>query len=66
MEGQPLAQTKEERFAKQASLKKTYHVVLTLKEGEIFDKILSDNGCTNASQLIKKICRDELEIRDTF
>lgn len=61
-----MAQTKEERAAKQASLKKTYHIVLTLKEGEIFDKILSDYGCANASQLVKKICRNELEIKDVY
>ena len=66
MEGNFVPQTKEERAAKQASLKKSYHVILTLKEGEIFDKILSDYGCANASQLVKKICRNELEIIDVY
>lgn len=61
-----MPQTKKERAAKQASLKKSYHVILTLKEGEIFDKILSDYGCVNASQLIKKVCRNELEIKDVY
>ena len=61
-----MAQTKEERYAKQAKVTKKYMVTLTLKEGEIFDKILSDNGCANASQLVKKVCRGELEIKDVY
>lgn len=66
MEDNLVAQTKEERAKKQDSLKRKYMVTLTLKDGEIFDKILSDYGCANASQLVKKICRNELEIRDTY
>ena len=66
MESDSVAQTKEERAKKQDSLKRKYMVTLTLKEGEIFDQILSDNGCANASQLIKKVCRGELEIKDVY
>lgn len=61
-----MPQTKEERYAKQASVSKKYMVTLTLKEGEIFNQILSDNGCANASQFVKKICRGELEIKDVY
>ena len=66
MEGQPLAQTKEEREAIKKKKKKRYNVVLTLEEGEAFDGLLQDYGCQNASQFIKKLCSGELTIKQDW
>mgnify|MGYP003397315357 FL=1 len=37
-------------------------VTLTKPEGATLDKIISDNGCANLSQLCKKIVHDELTL----
>jgi len=38
-------------------------IVLTRPDGEIFDAILAQYECTNASQLCKRIVRGELELK---
>ncbi|MEG2659918.1 MAG: hypothetical protein RR978_04285 [Oscillospiraceae bacterium] len=37
-------------------------VTLTKPEGEMLDKIISDNGCANLSQLCKKIVKGEVAL----
>jgi hypothetical protein len=41
----------------------TAHIVLTKPDGEIFDAIIAQYECVNASQLCKRIVRGELEIK---
>jgi hypothetical protein len=53
-----MARSKESEKKHEAT-KKRYNIVLTLDEGEQFDALLKELGCT-PSALIKKICRKEL------
>lgn len=39
------------------------HIVLTKPEGVIFDAILAQFECSNASKLCKRIVRGELELK---
>jgi hypothetical protein len=40
-------------------------VVLTSKEGAVFEKLLSQYNCANASQFCKKIVHGEIPLADT-
>ncbi|MEG1926942.1 MAG: hypothetical protein RR415_14495, partial [Ruthenibacterium sp.] len=48
------------RNSKIRALQSRFYVTLTKPEGEMLDKIISDNGCANLSQLCKKIVKGEV------
>ncbi|MEG0395773.1 MAG: hypothetical protein RR576_03365 [Oscillospiraceae bacterium] len=54
--------SKAEIIKKRNECSRRYNVVLTKPEGEMLDKIISDNGCANLSQLCKKIVKGEVSL----
>ncbi|MEG1447048.1 MAG: hypothetical protein RSC58_07245 [Ruthenibacterium sp.] len=55
-------QDKKAKNAKLRSYQYKKMVTLTKPEGEMLDKIISDNGCANLSQLCKKIVKGEVSL----